>query len=118
MSTPISISPAQLPATIRGYLTAHAARDIGTALLAFAPDAVVVDEGKTFRGTDEILGFLSEAGTEFTYTTELVGARRVDDTHWVATHRLEGDFPGGVAELDFRFTTASSGLIAELVIAP
>ena len=116
MTTPHHIQPAQLPATIRGYLAAHAARDADAALRAFAPDAVVVDQGQTFRGTDEILGFLREAGAEFSYTTELIGAQRIDDAHWVATNRLEGDFPGGVAELDYRFTI-DGDLITELVIA-
>jgi hypothetical protein len=116
MTTPTSIQPAQLPATIRGYLAAHAARDTVTALRAFAPTAVVVDEGRTFRGTDEILGFLREAGAEFSYTTELIGAQRIDDARWVATNRLEGDFPGGVAELNYRFTM-DGDLITELVIA-
>jgi hypothetical protein len=117
MTTPTSIQPAQLPATIRGYLAAHAARDTEAALRAFAPTAVVVDEGQTFRGTDRILVFLREAGARFNYTTELIGAQRVDDTRWVATNRLEGDFPGGVAELNYRFTV-DGDLITELIIAP
>ncbi|GAB2608738.1 hypothetical protein Aab01nite_60650 [Paractinoplanes abujensis] len=107
----------QLPATIRDYLTAHAARDTETALRAFAPDAVVVDEGKTFRGPDEIAGFLADAGAQYTYTSELIGAQRIDDAHWVATNHLEGNFPGGVVDLNYRFTLAGD-LIAELVIAP
>ena len=117
MSTPTTIQPSRLPATIRGFLTAHEARDTDTAIRAFGTSAVVVDEGRTFRGTDEILEFLSGAGAEFTYTTELVGAQCIDEARWVTTHRLEGDFPGGVAELDFRFTT-DGDRIAELVIAP
>ena len=117
MTTPTSIEPDRLPATIRGFLTAHEARDTDTAVRAFGASAVVVDEGRTFRGTDEILEFLSGAGAEFTYTTELIGAQRIDETRWVATHRLEGDFPGGVAELDYRFTMGGDR-IAELVIAP
>jgi pimeloyl-ACP methyl ester carboxylesterase len=116
MTTPSSIEPAQLPATIRNYLGAHAARDTEAALRAFAPTAVVVDQGESFRGTEEIIGFLREAGAEFSYTTELISARRIDDAHWVATNRLEGDFPGGVADLDYRFTM-NGELIAELVIA-
>lgn len=115
MTAPTSIQPADLPPTVRTYLAAHAARDVDAALRSFAPAAVVVDDGTTYRGTAEIRRFLSRAGAEFTYTTTLVGARRVDDAHWVATHRLEGDFPGGVVELDYRFAMAS-GLVAELVI--
>lgn len=102
---------------IRGYLAAHAARDTEAALRAFASTAVVVDEGRVFRGTDEIRGFLREAGAEFSYTTELIGARRIDDASWVATNRLEGDFPSGVAELNYRFTI-DGDLITKLVIAP
>ncbi len=117
MTAPTSIEPSRLPGTIRAFLAAHAARDTDTAVRAFSAAAVVVDEGRTFRGTDEILGFLRDAGAQFTYTTELIGAQCVDEARWVATHRLEGDFPGGVAELDYRFTM-DGDLIAELVIAP
>ncbi|GGO73671.1 nuclear transport factor 2 family protein [Nocardioides deserti] len=115
--TATPIQPDQLPATIRDYLSAHAARDVDAALRSFAPEAVVVDQGETFRGTSAVQTFLREAGAQFTYTTELVGAQRVDDAHWVATNRLEGDFPGGVAELDYRFTLDGAG-ITELVIGP
>jgi len=117
MTAPTSMQPRELPATIRGFLTAHAARDVDAAIRAFGPTAVVVDQGQTFRGTEEILGFLRDAGAEFRYTTELIGAQRIDDAHWVAANRLVGDFPGGVAELHYRFTV-DGDLIAELVIAP
>ena len=108
--------PDQLPPTIREYLAAHTARDVDAALRAFSVTGSVTDEGQTFRGTEEIRRFLNKAGAEFSYTTELIGAQRIDDAQWVATNRLEGDFPGGVAELDYRFTLADD-LIAELVIA-
>src|SRR5436190_1178435 len=117
MTTPTSIRPDQLPDTIRGYLAAHVARDADVALAAFAPTAVVVDDGVTYRGTEEIRGFLSRAGAEFTYTTSLVGAERTDDAQWVAINHLEGDFPGGCVDLRYRFAM-DGDLIAELVIAP
>jgi hypothetical protein len=77
----------------RGCLAAHVSGDTDAALAAFTPTAVVVDDGTTYRGTEEIRGFLSEAGAEFSYTTTLVGAERTDGTHRVAVNRLEGDFP-------------------------
>lgn len=117
MTAPTRIEPSRLPATVRDFLAAHAARDAGTAIRAFTPTAVVVDEGRTFRGTDEVLDFLQHAGAEYSYTSELVGAERVDGTRWVAVVRLEGDFPGARADLRYRFTT-DGDLIAELVIAP
>jgi hypothetical protein len=117
MDTHTTVEPAQLPTTIRAFLTAHAAREADAAVLTFTPTPVVVDEGRTYRGTGEVLGFLRDGGGEYTFTTELVGAERVDDTRWVAVNRLEGDFPGGIAELRYRFTLVG-GLIEELVIAP
>lgn len=111
-----AIQPDQLPAPIRSYLAAHAARDTDAALPLFAPDAVVVDQDQTFRGTDEIREFLGTAGAEFSYTTELIDAERIDDAHWVATNRLEGDFPGGIADLSYRFSM-DGDRITELVIA-
>jgi ketosteroid isomerase-like protein len=117
MTTPTSTQPGELPTTIRTFLAAHSARDRDAALATFTPTAVVVDDGHTFEGSDEIAAFLSDAGAEFSYTNELVGAERTDEAHWVTVHRLEGDFPGGVAELRYRFTLAG-GLIAALVIAP
>jgi ketosteroid isomerase-like protein len=116
MTSPTSIDPTELPATIRSYLVAHAARDTDTAVQTFSPDAVVVDQGRTFSGTDEVLHFLQNAGVEFSYTTELVGAERIDDEHWVVLNHLEGDFPGGVADLTYRFTM-DGDRITELVIA-
>ncbi len=117
MSTPITIATTELPTTIRAYLAAHAAGEPEAALRSFSADAVVTDEGHTYRGTDEVGHFLLEAGGRYTYTTRLIGAQRIDDAHWVATNRLEGDFPGGVVDLGYRFTLVDD-LIAELFIAP
>ena len=104
-----------VPAPVRTYLDAHAARDVTTASSVFSPTAVVTDQGETFSGKDEIDGFLRDAGSEFTYTTEMLGVERLDGTHWVVAIRLEGDFPGGVAELAYRFTLVG-GEVTELFI--
>lgn len=106
----------QLPTIVRDFLAAHIVHDADTASKFLAEDVVAVDQGETFRGHDQVHAFLRDAGSEFQYTTEQIGARRVDDTHYVATLRLEGTFPGGTAELDYRFTLRDD-LIAEIVIA-
>ncbi|WP_432493151.1 nuclear transport factor 2 family protein [Kineococcus auxinigenes] len=105
-----------LPATVRDFLAASTVHDVDTASSFLAEGVVVVDQNETFRGRDEVHAFLRDAGSEFEYTTEQIGARRVDDEHWVVTLRLEGTFPGGVADLDHRFTLRGD-LVAELVIA-
>lgn len=115
MSEPIDTRA--LPAVITSYLTAHQARDLDPALASYTEDAVVVDEGHTYRGKQEIRDWLARSAGEYTYTTELVAAQRVDDAHYVAVHHLEGNFPGGVVDLRFQFTLRD-GAIAELVIEP
>lgn len=115
MTSTETIETSQLPDVIRAFLHAHAARETDVAARTFAPDAVVTDQGETFSGTEQVRSFLEHAGAEFTYTSRLVGARRTDDRHWIAVLHLEGDFPGGVADLDYRFTLADD-LIGELAI--
>ncbi|MEV6850145.1 nuclear transport factor 2 family protein [Actinoplanes sp. NPDC051411] len=105
----------EMPAAVRAYLTAHAAKDDEAAVRAFAPDAAVTDEGRTFRGTREISAWRQRASTEWTYTTTVTGARR-DGDDWIVGIHLEGDFPGGVADLEQRFTVRD-GAIGRLVIA-
>ena len=106
----------ELPATITTYLTAHQARDAATAITAFTAHAVVTDEGHTYRGRDSISDWLLNAASGFTFTTEFVGATRESARVDVVQH-LEGDFPGGTADLHFRFTM-DGALISELVIEP
>ncbi|MFI5841447.1 nuclear transport factor 2 family protein [Catenuloplanes sp. NPDC051500] len=105
-----------LPATVRGFLAASTVHDADTASSFLVEDVVVVDQNETFRGRNEVYAFVRDAGAEFEYTTEQTGARRVNDDHWVVTLHLEGTFPGGVADLDYRFTLRGD-LVAELVIA-
>ena len=111
-----TIDPVELPATIRTFLAAHAAGEARTAVRLFTDDAVVVDQDESFSGTETVLDFLQNAGSEFSYTTELIAARRLDDLHWVAVNRIEGNFPGNVADLGYRFTLTDD-LISELTIS-
>ncbi|WP_432562555.1 nuclear transport factor 2 family protein [Kineococcus sp. SYSU DK003] len=52
-----------LPTTIGAFLAAHGAREAEAAVRTFAPGAVVVDEGNTYRGPEQLLDFLRHAGT-------------------------------------------------------
>jgi ketosteroid isomerase-like protein len=94
----------QTPATVRDFMSAHIAHDADTAASFLTEDVVVVDQGETFRGHDQVHTFLRDAGSEFEYTTEQIGAHRAADTRYVVTVRLRGNFPGGLADLDYRFT--------------
>lgn len=111
------VDPADLPAVITRYLDAQRSRTAGAVADVFTPDAVVVDDGRTYTGADEVTGWLGSAAAEFTYTTTLTAARRDGDAHYVVVNHLEGDFPGGQADLNFRFTLRD-GRIAALTIEP
>ena len=112
-----AISPNQLPESISSYLVAHRARDLDTAVGYYTEDAVAVDEGHAYRGPKQIRDWLATAAGEYTYTIELTGASRIDDDHYVAIHHLAGNFPGGVADLQFKFTLRD-GRISKLTIEP
>ena len=99
----------ELPAPVRAYLAGRAGQDADDAVRAFAPDATVTDEGKTYTGTAEILAWRRRASTEWTYTTTVTGSRRAGDT-WIVAIHVEGDFPGGVADLEQRFTVRDGAL--------
>ncbi|WP_336921952.1 nuclear transport factor 2 family protein [Aquipuribacter sp. SD81] len=116
MTTSPASQTASLPAAVRDFVAAHVVRDPDTAVIFLSDDVVVTDQGRTVHGRDAALALLREASTAFDYTTEQIGVRQVDDMRWVVTLRLEGTFPGGVAELDHRFTLRGDS-VAELVIA-
>ncbi len=107
----------ELPTPIQTYLTAHADGDIHTTLAVFADDAVVTDEGHDHRGRAAIEAWLTDSASEYTYTTEFTGATMSGAASFDVVQRLEGDFPGGVADLHFRFAL-DDARISRLVIEP
>ncbi|MFG2376848.1 nuclear transport factor 2 family protein [Streptomyces sp. NPDC048504] len=114
---PRTIAPDDLPEVITRYLAAHRAHDTTTAVTKFTDDATVIDDGNTYRGSAAIERWLDRAATEYTYTIELTHAQETDTAHYIATHHLEGNFPGGTIDLHYRFTLRDD-LIEHLVIEP
>ena len=92
------------PAVITRYFAAQAARDFDTLVELFADDAIVIDEGKSRRGTKEIRAWRENVASVYEYTTDLVGVETADEGEYVARVHLEGNFPGGTADLRYRFT--------------
>jgi hypothetical protein len=107
----------ELPAVVHQYQDAHDQRDAHSALASFTADAIVKDDGHEYRGSVEILDWLSRASVEFTYTRTMIDAIKLDADTWLVTNHLEGDFPGGVVDLHSRFVL-SDGLIRQLDIEP
>jgi hypothetical protein len=83
---------------------ADARRDIDAIVALFTDEAVVVDEDQTYRGSAEIRGWREVPASQYQYTTEVFGTQRTDEESSLVTGRLTGNFPGGTAELQWRFT--------------
>ena len=105
----------EVPDVIDRYFAAHDRRDAETALASFSIDARVRDDGLDYVGEDAIRDWLGRASTEFTYTRTATAASRISDEEWEIGNRLEGDFPGGVVDLRYRFRLDGE-LIRDLVI--
>lgn len=107
------MGPTTLPGVIERYQRAHDAGDTSAALAAFTASAVVVDDGHTARGHDEIRDWLSRSSSEFTWTRTLIEASSTGPGKWLIAQNLVGDFPGGTVDLRYEFT-----LDDELITAP
>ncbi|GAA0452108.1 nuclear transport factor 2 family protein [Streptomyces olivaceiscleroticus] len=112
------VDVADLPEVVTHYLRAHEAKDVAAAEATFAPEATVTDEGRTYRGPVAIRGWLEQTGTQYTYTTALIGAERHGPDRYTAVQHLEGDFPGGQVDLCYRFVLDEQRRISRLDIAP
>ncbi|AQT82343.1 hypothetical protein B1R94_28520 [Mycolicibacterium litorale] len=109
-----------LPDAIKTFMTALDARQVDQALATLTTEAVVTDEGHDYAGHDDIGSWIVTAASEYTYTTEFTGAtvlERQTGTSVDLAQHLEGNFPGGVADLHYRFTL-DGALISRLVIEP
>jgi hypothetical protein len=107
----------ELPEVVSTFQDAHDRHDTDAALAMFGDDARVTDDGHDYRGRDEIRDWLSRASVEFTYTRTLLDATASAPNTWLGTNHLEGNFPGGVVDLRYRFVI-DDGLIRALDIAP
>ena len=103
------------PDVITRYYAASEAGDIDALIGCFTPHAHVLDEGHDYHGVVEIRSWRESLASRFTYTTEITGAEQSGDGEYLVHTHLEGDFPGGVVDLDQRFTLAD-GLISDLSI--
>jgi hypothetical protein len=107
--------PIDLPAPIAAYFAADQGSGENVAD-CFTADAVVQDEGHTYRGTDEIRRWRTDVAAKFTYTCEPLAAKSQDNAT-VVTCRLVGNFPGSPVNLRF-FFHLSGEKIAGLEVIP
>ncbi|MFE7845470.1 nuclear transport factor 2 family protein [Microbacterium sp. NPDC057407] len=114
MSTELKID--ELPAAVDGFVEGWQGRDPQKVASLFAANAKVSDEGRTHDGIDEIRAWIDETIGLYTTTLTFLRAREVDGMVG-SSYRLEGDFPGGVVELEYQFTLDDEGRIVQLDFA-
>ncbi|MEU6394540.1 nuclear transport factor 2 family protein [Streptomyces sp. NPDC046939] len=103
---------AHLPKVVQTYLDAHARGDAPAAAECFTPAAVVIDDGSTYRGREQIRDWVNRSSTEYTYTTTPTAAVQRGPNNWTVNQRVEGNFPGGIVDLAYRFTIDDAGITA------
>ena len=92
----------QLPRPIQTYFTARAPQDGDVLAAAFAPDAVVHDEGHVHRGPQAIRDWWVAAHARYRHHAVPIDVgHKARDTVVRAT--VTGDFPGSPAVLTFTF---------------
>jgi ketosteroid isomerase-like protein len=111
----------QLSTIISHYFDASDARDVDAIAACFTDDAALTDDGRTYRGRDEIRQWRQEISAASESTLEVLsdapaGTADLLTRHDVTT-RLKGNFPGGTIDLVHRFGLRDE-LIARLSIAP
>ncbi|WP_329129823.1 nuclear transport factor 2 family protein [Streptomyces sp. NBC_01476] len=105
------------PPAVDRYLKAADSRDAQAVADCFTPDGTVLDEGKTYRGRDEIAGWRTALAGQFTYTSTVTGVEEPgEDGEYRLNVRVEGDFPGGVADLRFGFTLRDDRIAALRIV--
>lgn len=104
----------KLPAPVQTYFDADKAAGDAAPIGAFAPDAVVKDEGKTHVGHDAIEAWWRAAKAQYRHTAEpceILEERGLT----IVRARVTGRFPGSPALLTFAFQLGD-GRIAALEI--
>lgn len=76
-----------------------------------------MDEERTHRGRSEIRQWQEDTRAKWVYTVTTVGGEPAGENEYLLAVRLQGNFPGGEADLSYRFTMRD-GLIGRLQVDP
>ncbi len=97
--------------TIAGYLADMNNRDNESLVRRFTPEAVVIDEGETHRGPEEIRRWLARVQAAFEFTLEPLRAEQQGDEA-IVTCRTTGTFPGSPVDLRHCITLTGDRIAA------
>ncbi len=104
-----------LPQPVAAYFAADT-RDGAAVARCFTPDAVVIDEQRTYAGRDAITAWKAETSAKFDYVSEPFHTEQNGD-RLIVTSRVTGNFPGSPVDLRYGFVLEGDA-IARLEIVP
>ena len=104
-----------LPEPIGAYFAADKL-DGAAIARCFSKNASVKDEGHTYAGAEAIAKWKDDASAKYSYTVEPFAVDQRSGATVVSGH-LEGNFPGGKADLRY-FFRLERGKIVSLEILP
>jgi hypothetical protein len=106
----------QLPHPVQIYFDADQRGDRTALMTAFAPDAFVQDEGRSYRGRDQIDTWWRDAKRQYAHQAAPFEVKSEGGRVSVRA-TVTGNFPTSPATLTYHFVLAE-GRIAELEILP
>jgi len=106
----------QLPHPVQTYFDADQRGDGAALMTAFAPDALVQDEGRSYRGHDQIEAWWRDAKQQYAHQAAPFDMKSEGGRISVRA-TVTGNFPTSPATLTYHFVLAE-GRIAELEIRP
>lgn len=108
----------EIPAVITRYRQAEQDADWATLADCFLPEGVVLDEGRTHIGREEIAAWRAAVAAAVSFTTTVVEGTALGADGFKLVQRIEGSFPGGVADLHFLFALRDERIAALMILPP
>jgi hypothetical protein len=105
------------PDVITRYLRAADRKDAAELAACFTTDGTVLDEGVTYTGRDEIVGWREKTISQWEYTSTVGSSSALAPNLYRIGVHLVGNFPGGEVDLAFDFALRDE-LISSLRIVP
>ena len=101
----------RLNPAIAAYIEESNAHDIEALTARFKTDAVVADEGHTYRGIEEIRRWIEKTHSEYRFTLEALDFVE-EGGETIVTCLVAGTFPGSPIRLRFFFTLENDMIAA------
>jgi hypothetical protein len=101
----------QLPPAIDLYVKAENSGDVQAMTECFGPNAIVRDEGRTYKGLAAIKEWKAQTKRKYNHSVAPLEVAQRDGRTLLKT-RLTGNFPGSPVTLEFRFLLEAGKIVS------